>query len=65
MYKLQVIYGDITKSTTKYISHQINCKSTSAKGLCKQLVKLFPCSDVYSTGTKRIPGTILVRGNGA
>jgi len=63
--KVKVIEGaDILASCTKYIAHQVNCKSTGSKGLSQAMFKKYPYSNVYTDGTVRIPGHIIVRGDG-
>lgn len=64
MKKLQIINGDITKSTVQFIAHQVNCKSDYAKGLAQILFKQYPYSDIYSTQEKRTPGQIIIKSNG-
>lgn len=62
--KVKIIEADITACTTKYIAHQINCRSKLSKGLSYELFQKYPYSNVYADGTKRVPGNIIIRGDG-
>lgn len=60
---LRIINGNILMACTKYIAHQINCVTTTTAGLSKSLFAKYPYANVYTDGTKRVPGKIIVRGN--
>ena len=47
-----------------FIAHQTNCISTFALGLAKNIFDIFPWSNIYHSHTIRIPGKIIVCGNG-
>lgn len=46
-----------------YIAHQCNCISRTPKHLSHQVFSRFPEANIYNSGEKRIPGTIMIRGN--
>ena len=53
--------GDLCEATEQYIAHQCNCTTTGARGLTKQMFRVFPHANVYKAGTPaRTPGTIRV-----
>lgn len=64
MKKYQLVQGDLLKSPAKYIAHQINCKTDKAKGLSDAIFGKYPYANVYGDGTERVPGKIIVRGDG-
>lgn len=47
---------DILKSDIRYIAHQINCFTTTAKGLAKQLFDKYPKANIYSYMKNREAG---------
>jgi O-acetyl-ADP-ribose deacetylase (regulator of RNase III) len=59
-----LIRGNILEADEQYIVHQTNCLTHKGLGLSKAIFTAFPHADVYSDGTIRRPGTILVRGDG-
>ena len=63
---INFIIGDLTEANEKYIVHQCNCTTKSAKGLAATIFRKFPYADVYNVIGNRndIPGTIKVMGNG-
>lgn len=62
--KVKIIEADILSCTAKYIAHQVNCRSKLSKGLSYDLFQKYPYANVYADGTKRVPGNIIIRGNG-
>ena len=52
----EVINGDILKSDATFIAHQINCVTTTAKGLSKSIFDKYPNANIYKSSTKRIVG---------
>lgn len=47
---------DILKSDIKYIAHQINCVTTTAKGLSEQIFKRYPNTNRYINKSRRVGG---------
>lgn len=63
---IKQIDGNLLDSTTKYICHQCNCVTNKAAHLSAAVFARFPYTDIYANRTHPdIPGTIIVRGNGA
>lgn len=59
---MNIITGSILDSKEQYICHQINCVTTKAAFLAKDIFLKFPHADVYSLRTTRdIPVDILPR----
>lgn len=54
--------GDLLDCDVEYIVHQCNCLTTRGLGLAASLFRKYPHADVYTDGSDRIPGTIVVRG---
>ena len=62
----QIVYvkGDLLDfSTDSYIVHQCNCVTNTPKGLSQSIFAKFPGADIYSDGTVRKLGDIVIRGN--
>lgn len=53
--------GDLL-SYSGYIVHQCNCVTNRPLGLSAQIFRKFPEANIYSDGTQRKPGQIIVRG---
>jgi len=51
--------GDLLLASERYILHQVNCVSKSAKGLAKKLFQAWPEADIFmGRKEKSIPGTV-------
>ena len=60
------IKGNLLDATEKYIAHQCNVVSSFASGLAGSIFKKYPYSDIYLLRNNfDIPGTIIIKGNGA
>ncbi len=58
---LNTVEGDLLEADEQYIVHQVNAQTNKGLGLSASLFKRYPYANVYSDGTKRIPGQIIVR----
>jgi O-acetyl-ADP-ribose deacetylase (regulator of RNase III) len=64
---LTLIDGDLLDAPEKFICHQCNCVTKSARGLSAAIFDRFPYADAYRErgAQKSTAGTIQIRGNGA
>jgi hypothetical protein len=61
---IQYLRGNILEfAEDYYIAHQCNCITTYAKGLAQHIFAKYPAADIYSDGTKRALGDVVIRGN--
>ena len=64
MDNLIYVTGDLLDfSIDNYIVHQCNCVTTTPKGLSQSIFAKFPDADIYSDGTIRKMGDIIIRGH--
>ena len=57
------IIGDILEYIDSgFIVHQCNCVTRSAKGLAKKIFDKYPEANIYSDGTVRRSGDVIIRG---
>lgn len=61
---LPVINGNLLDATEQYIVHQTNTVSRGASGLAKAIFDRFPYANIYDGSVERIPGDVIIRGNG-
>lgn len=60
---LTVIIGDILEYVDfGFIVHQCNCVTTDAKGLAKRIFDRYPEANIYSNGTVRRLGDVIIKG---
>jgi hypothetical protein len=60
------VRGDLLASQEKYLCHQTNCVTSSgkAKGVAQAIFQHYPYANIYHDEISRIPGEILIRGDG-
>ena len=64
---LVIVNGDLTEATEKYIAHQCNCTTKTAKGLAQAIFAKFPYANIYKDRARfgaTEPGNIVVCGDG-
>lgn len=61
---MKLVEGDLTKiplGPNDYLCHQCNCKTTDGLGLSKAIFDRYKEANIYSDGSERRPGEVIVR----